>query len=246
MIPRFYLLNGIRLIFHPKFRNYLLITTLINIVLYGIAIFAALHYSEPFLERLPSWLIWIAKPIIFIFLTTLAYFLLTLLTTLLTPAFYPLLVHKAFRYFNTPRFSNIASSQNLFFNLTTAFKLSISKILYIGLLALITFLITLIPLVNSISPLLWPIFGAWCLAMEFLSYPLEELNFSFNAQKQFLRNHRIESLIFGATIMLALAVPILNLIIPASAVLAACNLVVGTQEFSNSLNSIKPMADGFK
>lgn len=80
---------------------------------------------------------------------------------------------------------------------------------------LIVFVLTLIPVVNLVSPLLWLVFGAWTMAVQFCDYPGENRQQPFSATLAQLRAHRAAALGFGICACLALAVPLLNfLLIP--------------------------------
>jgi CysZ protein len=79
----------------------------------------------------------------------------------------------------------------------------------------------LIPVVNLIAPILWTMFAAWGMAMEFMAYPLEERGLLFAEQKQFLQQSRISTLTFGGVIAVGMALPVVNLLICQVAVIAA-------------------------
>jgi len=80
---------------------------------------------------------------------------------------------------------------------------------------LVVFIITLIPVVNILSPLLWLVFGAWTMAVQFCDYPGENRHQPFSATLSLLRQHRGAALGFGTCTCLLLAVPLLNfLVIP--------------------------------
>jgi CysZ protein len=79
------------------------------------------------------------------------------------------------------------------------------------------FVLTLIPVVNAAAPVLWFVFGAWTLAVEFADYPLENRGRPFRDTLELLRANRAAALGFGACATLALAVPLVNfLLVPAA------------------------------
>ena len=76
-------------------------------------------------------------------------------------------------------------------------------------------IITLIPLVNTLSPFIWFGFGAWTLAVHFADYPAENRGLPFAQTLTHLRRNRATALGFGACATLALAIPFVNfLLIP--------------------------------
>lgn len=83
---------------------------------------------------------------------------------------------------------------------------------------LVVFVVTLIPLVNVLAPLLWFGFGAWILAVQFCDYPNENRGRPFRATIQALQGSRLAALGFGACATLALAVPLINFLLIPTAV----------------------------
>lgn len=76
-------------------------------------------------------------------------------------------------------------------------------------------LITLIPVINFIAPIVWFAFGAWIMAVQFCDYPTENRNLPFSDTLERLRRHRGAALGFGGCTTLFLAIPVVNfLVIP--------------------------------
>ena len=75
------------------------------------------------------------------------------------------------------------------------------------------FVLTLIPLINAAAPVLWFLFGAWTLAVQFADYPLENRGRPFRDTLTLLRANRAAALGFGACATLALAVPLVNFLL---------------------------------
>lgn len=77
------------------------------------------------------------------------------------------------------------------------------------------FVVTLIPVVNVLSPVIWFLFGAWTMAVHFADYPAENRGLKFADTIAHLHRNRATALGFGACATLALAIPLLNfLLIP--------------------------------
>lgn len=80
---------------------------------------------------------------------------------------------------------------------------------------LVVFVLTLIPVINLAAPVLWLIFGAWTLAVQFCDYPAENRGRPFRETVELLQRHRGAALGFGACAAFSLAIPLLNfLMIP--------------------------------
>jgi len=78
-----------------------------------------------------------------------------------------------------------------------------------------------IPGINLIAPLLWALFSAWSMSLEYMAYPLENAGILFIEQKQLLKSIRWGALSFGGMAVLGLSIPIINIIIAPAAVIAA-------------------------
>lgn len=77
------------------------------------------------------------------------------------------------------------------------------------------FVISLIPVVNALAPLLWFAFGAWILAIQFCDYPAENRGRPFRDTVALLKRRRGAALGYGACATVALAIPLVNfLLIP--------------------------------
>ena len=77
------------------------------------------------------------------------------------------------------------------------------------------FLLTLIPVVNALSPFIWLLFGAWTMAVQFADYPTENRGLPFAHTLETLKRDRGTALVFGGCTTVALAIPFVNfLLIP--------------------------------
>jgi CysZ protein len=80
---------------------------------------------------------------------------------------------------------------------------------------LVVFLVTLIPVINFLAPLVWFAFGAWTLAIQFCDYPVENRGRPFHDTVALLKRHRGAALGYGACATVAMAIPLVNfLLIP--------------------------------
>jgi CysZ protein len=100
------------------------------------------------------------------------------------------------------------------------------KLVYILLWALGLFLISLIPVINLIAPVLWVIFGSWLLSLEYFDYPMGNHDLVFDEEKRQLRERRGIALGFGGGVMVLTSIPIVNFITMPVAVAGATLLWV--------------------
>ncbi|MCS5571713.1 MAG: EI24 domain-containing protein, partial [Pseudomonadales bacterium] len=74
-------------------------------------------------------------------------------------------------------------------------------------------LITIVPGVNIVSPLLWLMFGAWMMALQYADYAADNNDVSFRALKERLQRRRFQAVLFGMPAYLLLTIPGVNLVL---------------------------------
>ena len=82
-------------------------------------------------------------------------------------------------------------------------------------------MLSILPVVNVVSPLVWAAYGAWVLAVEYADYPMANAGMRPRAQRALLRDQRRLALGFGSGVLLLTVVPGLNLIAMPTAVIGA-------------------------
>lgn len=231
------LLEGLKLLTHPQLRKYLLVPLLINTVLYTGAFVLGYHSVSALIhEFIPdwlSWLSWILWPLFFVSFLVIGFFTFTLVANLIAAPYYSQLSAKALQ---------IALGQDktiVDLAWDKVFLGELNRIGYLVLRVLPLLLLSLVPVVNLIAPVLWAIFAAWGFAMEYMAYPLENRGLNFPAQKQFLRQARWGTLSFGAATGLALTLPMVNLLIGQAAVIGATLYVQRLSDTASPASSTK-------
>jgi len=87
---------------------------------------------------------------------------------------------------------------------------------YIGLL-----IISFIPVINVVSPVLWFIFGAWVLTLQYLDYALDNNGHSFSDLHTALKLQPLTTLGFGTLVALGFMIPLVNMLVMPAAVCGA-------------------------
>jgi CysZ protein len=87
---------------------------------------------------------------------------------------------------------------------------------YIGLLV-----ISFIPVINIVSPVLWFVFGAWVLTLQYLDYALDNNGHSFQDLHQALKLQPLTTLGFGFIVAVGFMIPVVNLLVMPAAVCGA-------------------------
>lgn len=211
--------QGVKLLNHPALRKYLLIPLFINVILYTGAFVLGYHsvaaLIHQFIPDWLSWLNWLLWPLFFVSFLVIGFFTFTLLANLIAAPYYSVLAAKALQ---------ILHQQDEPFQEQAWDRIFMGELKRVGYLLvrmLPLLLLFVIPVINLIAPLLWAVFAAWGIAMEFMAYPLEGRGLTFPEQKQFLQQSRWGMLSFGGLVAAGLTLPVVNLFIGQAAVLGA-------------------------
>lgn len=233
--------NGITLIFRgfdlakkPSIRPYMIIPLIVNILLFSVAGYLAvnaindalsaldfsgvdlwswLDWLEPFIEAVGSTLRWVLLIASILLILFMAGSIFTMVTHLLISPFIGILAEKVEKELHETHYPEHTALQIA----GRTFKRELRKLQYwltraIGLVVL-TLILSFIPIVQVISPVLWYLFGAWILALQYLDVPADNNGKSFEEVLAMMKNHRAEVMGFGGAALLLTSTPILNLII---------------------------------
>ncbi|MCX7081961.1 MAG: sulfate transporter CysZ [Methylococcales bacterium] len=214
-----YLFKGIALLGSAPLRHFILIPILINIILYSAALTLGYYYIDSLINAfIPSWLNWLhwlLWPLFFVSFLIVGFFSFTALANLVSAPFYGKLAAKTLTLINSEA---IAVSEQPISKVMLAES---KRLIYILRLAIPLLVLSFIPGINLIAPLLWALFSAWSMSLEYMAYPLENAGIFFIEQKQLIKSIRWGALSFGGIAVLGLSIPIINIIIAPAAVIAA-------------------------
>ena len=226
-----YFLRGLKLITRPRVRRFVIIPLLINTLIFGVLIWLASDWFGQFIDwmtpSLPDWLMWLTWLLWIVFglmAFIVIFFAFSILANLVGAPFNGYLAAAVERHLtgrNPP-----GSDRPFLQEVTLALMGELRKIGYFLLWAIPLLILNFIPVVNLVAPLLWALFGAWMLSLEYLDYPLGNHGLTFPEIRQKLREHRFLSLGFGGAVMLATLIPVFNFLIMPVAVAAATALRV--------------------
>lgn len=213
-----FLVKGLKLLPDPRLRSLIIIPILINIVLYTIALVLGYYYVDSLITQfIPGWLHWlnwILWPLFFILFFVASFFSFTVLANLIASPFYGVLAARTQAIIS-------GEAQVVEQPITHVIIGELKRVLYIVIRMLPLLILFVIPVINIAAPVIFAVFSAWCLAMEFMAYPLENEGLLFVEQKELLKTVRLGMLSFGGITMLGLSLPVLNIIVGPAAVIGA-------------------------
>jgi len=197
-------------------RSYALLPSIISlIVIVGGLIFGLGYvttFSDYLLSSLPGWLSfleWVLVPLLYVMGLLVGAWSFGLLATVIGSPFLGELSGKV---------EGLApQSSNWWQQLGVSLARELRKLRYHLPRLLILILLTFVPILNAVAPLLWLGFGAWMMAAQFCDYSSENNQRSFEDTLTCLGQHRGAALGFGACVTVAMSIPIVNILVPPAA-----------------------------
>ena len=233
-----YLLEGMRLIARPGLRRFVAIPLGINILVFAAALYWGISRFEgliawlhALLPTLPDWLAWLERgldwilwPLFVLLAVVLVFQGFTLIANLIAAPFNGLLAEKVANHLRGGSPDSAAGMGQVLTTLIPALLDEVRKLLYALLWAIPFFVLSLV--LPLIGPLLWFLFSAWILALEYLDYPMGNQGLGAREIRRRLRGRPVLSLGFGAATVALTMIPLVNFIAMPSAVAGATALWV--------------------
>lgn len=226
-----FLLSGFKLILKPGVRVYVLIPLLINTVLFSTAIIYGASSLNSLIDKLLvqwewlEWLTWLLWPIFVIVSLTIVFFCFSIIANLIGAPFNGFLA-AAVEKSLTGNALSTENSQGMLKIVLIAIKSEFQKLLYFIVRALPLLILFIIPMVNVAAPVIWFLFTAWMLALEYGDYPMGNHDISFKEQRKKLGGNREVAFGFGSGVLLLTMIPVINFIAMPVAVAGATRLYV--------------------
>lgn len=234
-----YFFYGLELALTKGIRRFVILPLLANIVLVGGALFYLFSnldlWIEQMMGQLPdflSWLSYILWPLLVLtILATFSYFFSTLANFIAAP-FNGLLAEKVEQHLTNQKV-NDDGIWAVVKDTPRILAREWRKLIYVLPKAIGLFLLLLIPaLGQTVGPILWFIFTAWILAIQYCDYPFDNHKISFNDMRSQLKQKQGKAYGFGMLVSLFTTIPIINLIVMPVAVCGATAMWVA--EFKDS------------
>ncbi len=213
------LFQGVRWLLRPELRKFFILPLLVNILLYsGLFALGYFYLDELIASLIPgwlSWLEWLLWPLFFISFLLTGFFTFTIMANLIASPFYS---HLAARTEELLTGDKVDIQEQPVVKVLLA---EINRIFYLLSRMLPLLLLFAIPVVNLIAPVLWVMFSAWGIALEYMAYPLENKGLLFAEQRRLLQQNRWATLAFGGLVLMGLSLPVINLLLAPAAVIGA-------------------------
>lgn len=218
------ILEGFKLLWHRRIRWLVIIPTLINLILFSAATWFAAVWVSDWLSWLiasvPEWLEWLVWIIwlLFVLLALVIYaFTFTVFANLIGSPFYGIIAERVIALERGDNDDMQTSASALLTTAWSSFRRELQIIAYIlprtiGI-ALVTLVISFVPVINILAPLTAASWAAWSLALQYMDYPADSDEVSFAEVRQRAGKQRMLSLSFGLSALAAAAIPLVNLLL---------------------------------
>jgi len=224
-------LKGFLLITKPDIRVWVIIPFLINLLLFSILGFYSWLYFPLMLDtviaylQLPklAWIFaivrWIMLPLFIIFSIVIFFFLFTFIGNLIGEPFNGALSRAVEKHITGRK---IKVSVEPIWKLVISFiGEKLEKLWYYLKWVILLLIVSLIPIINIISPILWFLFFAWIAAQEYADPVLANHGYSVPMQRKLLAKKPLLTLGFGSSILITMFIPIINFFVMPAAVAGA-------------------------
>ncbi|WP_392553353.1 sulfate transporter CysZ [Orbus wheelerorum] len=215
-----YFMLGWSLIQLPGIRRYVIMPMLANIVIMSLLFywfFSVISSVIDFgLDYIPNWMQWlsyIATFIIFVIFGIFFCYFFSTITNIIAAPFNGLLAEQIEAYL-TGIPAEDDSIMSFIKDIPRIMAREMKKLIYYIVWCIPLLLTSFIPLFGQfVTPILWFIFTAWMINIQYADYAFDNHKVSFYQMRQLLQQDKIDNTCFGILVSFFTMIPILNLII---------------------------------
>ena len=229
-----------KLLLKPGIRIYIILPLLTNFILFSLFIWLGIGYFDAimnnYIPELPQWLQWLQWliwPLFIISFLLIGFYICLILANLIAAPFNGMLAAAVENHLSPLRSDATTDWLDTFKEIIPAFIAEIRKTVYFCVRALPLLILFFIPGVNFIAPVIWVIFSAWLLALEYTDYPMSNHGILFDDLRIKLQEKRFVALSFGLTVMFLTIIPIVNFLAMPVAVAGATVMYVEEWQKTN-------------
>ncbi|AJJ12459.1 protein CysZ [Yersinia rohdei] len=223
-----YFAQGWQLISRPGIRRFVILPLLVNILLMGGAFWWLFNRIGDWVPQLmsyvPDWLQWLSYllwPVMVISVLLVFSYLFSTLANFIAAPFNGLLAEQLEASLTGKSLPD-TGIMGIVKDLPRIMAREWRKLAYYLPRALVLLVLYFIPGIGqTAAPVLWFLFSAWMLSIQYCDYPFDNHKVSFQQMRSALRQDKVDNLQFGALVSLFTMIPFLNLVIMPVAVCGA-------------------------
>ncbi|SHF67057.1 sulfate transporter CysZ [Vibrio gazogenes] len=223
-----YFFFGMKLAVTPGIRRFVILPLLANVLLLGGALYYVFTQMGNWLDHLMSyvpdflsWLNYIIWPLAVLSILFVTMYFFSAIANIIASPFNGLLAEKVEKLLDGHTI-NDEGLWSFFKDIPRIFAREWRKLRYTIPKMIGLFILLLIPGIGqTIGPLVWFIFTAWMLAIQYCDYPFDNHKVSFHTMRMQLKGKQGRAYGFGMLVTLFTTIPIINLIVMPAAVCGA-------------------------
>ncbi len=239
-----YLLRGAAMLPQPGLRRFVLVPLIVNVLLFIGAIWLLVNQFSVLIDYwmgfIPDWLdflYWLFWPLFALLVLVGVYYGFSIVANLIAAPFNGFLSEKVENRLRGEPVTDEGWGEVLAM-IPRSLQRELHKLAYYLPRFLLILVLTFIPGVNLLAPLLWFLFGAWMMSIQYCDYPMDNNKVSFNQMRQLMKAKRVTSVGFGGMVQLGMLVPVLNLFVMPAAVIGAT--LYWVEEYANEERDLSP------
>jgi len=192
-----YLLKAITLASKPGIKRFVFIPLLINVLVFIVALAVGVHYFNVFMNDMLDfsglW-VWVQdllsfiKPLLWIVFFSaylmLVFFGFSILANIIAAPFNSLLAEATEKYLTGTALNENTDMMQLLKDVIPLIIMEIKKIIYFVIRAIPLLILFIIPFTAPIAPILWFLFSAWMMSLQYMDYPMGNHKVDFNEQQK--------------------------------------------------------------
>lgn len=228
-----YFLKGLQSLWKPGIRRYVIVPFFINLILFASMIALGIHWFSEFTawinHLLPTWLHWLNWLLWLLFIFSvfiIMTYTFTLIANFIATPFNSVLSEKVEKLTGKEINSNKGDVSAVIKAIPRDLKRQLQFIGYYLLRALVCLILFFIPIVQIAAGVIWFLFNAWMMTVQYTDYPMDNHDISFLKMRRMLTQKRSVNLGFGCAVMACSLIPIVNFIVMPAAVIGATYLWV--------------------
>jgi len=226
-------IKALPLVLSKDLRLFILAPLLANFLLIALLYLVAFRYLDDGVASVmgyfPEWVSfidWLLELVVMVLLGVLLFYSFSVGVNILAAPFMAFLAEKVEEKQTGKVFDERLTFSVVMKVIGQSLQRECQKILYFLPRFLLLILLTFVPLVNVIAPILLLLFSMWMLSLQYMDYAFDNNKVSFNNMRMALRSKPLLCWTFGGIVMVSLAIPFFNLFVMPIAVVAATLLWV--------------------
>lgn len=214
------------MMFNPALRWFVFLPLLINVFVFSAIVYWTSQQFSGWMATLMGWLPewmsfseYLLWPLFLLGIIVSVFFSFTIIGNLIASPFNAILAEKVQRMEGVV-LPDIALKDWVVI-LPKSIGRELRKLQYYLPKILLLLLLSFIPVVNLISPIIWFLFNGWMVAVQYCDYAADNRALSFKDMIKHLKNNVSGVWTFGATVNVMMLIPFINLLIIPAAVIGS-------------------------